>query len=156
MARYWGPKSRRVYDQLNTSLQVVVDFILLEVSDVSLITGHRDEATQNQLYPTFTKVRWPDSKHNKTPAEAVDLQPFPYPEVEQELREQLSYIAGRAIQYANQLHITLRWGGDWNRNGSIVDNTFDDLFHFEVLHVESTSVRPTDDDPDSGFYRGYN
>jgi peptidoglycan LD-endopeptidase CwlK len=108
----------------------VVDFILNEVSDVSLVCGHRSESAQNQLYPEFTKVRWPDSKHNKYPSEAVDLQPFPYPQVESELREQLAYIAGRAIQYAQSRHITLRWGGDWNRNGSIVDNKFDDLYHF--------------------------
>jgi peptidoglycan LD-endopeptidase CwlK len=136
MARQWGPKSQRVYSSLCPALQEICDFILLEVCDVSLIAGHRDEAMQNSLYPAFTKVRWPNSKHNAYPSLAVDLQPYPKPKVTNELREQLAYIAGRAIQYAASRHITLRWGGDWNRNGLITDNNFDDLFHFEVLNVE--------------------
>ena len=138
--RIWGPKSQRVRNQLCEELQEVVDFILAEVSDVSLTTGHRDEATQNALYPAFTKVKFPDSKHNKFPADAVDLQPYPYPQVEAELREQLAYIAGRAIQYAQSRHIILRWGGDWNRNGDITDNKFDDLFHFEVVRGPNSTM----------------
>jgi peptidoglycan L-alanyl-D-glutamate endopeptidase CwlK len=137
MARYWGPKSARVRSSLCEEMQLVVDFILANVIDVSLLTGHRDEATQNSLYPAFTKVKWPNGKHNTYPSLAVDLQPFPMPEDESELREQLAYVAGRAIEWADHRGITLRWGGDWNRNGLITDNDFDDLFHFEVLNVES-------------------
>jgi peptidoglycan L-alanyl-D-glutamate endopeptidase CwlK len=133
MSRQWGPRSRRVREQLCEELKMVVDFIILEITDVSLTTGHRDEATQNQLYPAFTKVQWPNGKHNTYPSLAVDLQPYPYPNHNGELREQLAYIAGHAIQYAKERHIILRWGGDWNRNGTITDNRFDDLFHFEVL-----------------------
>lgn len=143
--RYWGPKSARVYSSLCPELQDITDYILSDVCDVSLTTGHRDEATQNMLYPAFTKVRWPDGKHNTYPSEAVDLQPFPYPKVEAELREQLAYVAGRAIEYARTRGITLRWGGDWNRNGTIVDNNFDDLFHFEVVREKNhinTGVTP--------------
>lgn len=132
MARYWGPKSSRVRRQLCPELQDVVDFIISEVSDISLTTGHRDEATQNSLYPAFTKVKWPNSKHNAYPSLAVDLQPFPYPQDDIKLRQQLAYIAGRAIEWAKHQHIDLRWGGDWDQDGSNVDNGFDDLFHFEV------------------------
>lgn len=136
MMRRWGPRSQRVRSQLRGDLQSVVDFILDQVADVSLICGHRDEATQNMLYPAYTKVRWPDGKHNSYPSSAVDLRPYPYPDTTAEVREQLSYIAGRAIQWAQDQGITLRWGGDWNRNGSILDNNFDDLFHFEVIAYE--------------------
>ena len=130
--RKWGPKSRRVRAQLHPQVQEVVDFILHNVCDISLITGHRDEATQNSLYPQFTKVRWPNGKHNSYPSLAVDLQPYPYPPTEQELREQLSYIAGRVVQWGLENNIDIRWGGDWDSDGDIVDNKFDDLFHFEV------------------------
>lgn len=136
MARYWGPKSERVRSEIRPELQDVVDFIINEVCDISLITGYRDEKEQNSLYPTFSKVRWPNSKHNTSPSLAVDLQPYPYPKRTSELREQLSYIAGRATQWAQSRNIALRWGGDWNRNGSILDNHFDDLFHFEIIPHE--------------------
>lgn len=130
--RIWGPKSSRVYRQLHPQVQQVCDFILQEVADVSLITGHRTEAEQNALYPAFTKVKWPNSQHNHYPSLAVDLQPYPYPDHEGELREQLTYIAGRVVQWGIHEGINVRWGGDWDRDGDITDNKFDDLFHFEV------------------------
>ncbi len=130
--RSWGPKSKRIRGQLHEDLQKVVDFILEEVSDVSLTTGHRTKEEQDALYPTYTKVKWPNSKHNSRPSMAVDLQPYPYPNDEFKLRQQLAYIAGRAVQWAKPRNIDLRWGGDWDQDGDNVDNGFDDLFHFEV------------------------
>ena len=132
MTRHWGPRSKRVYNQLHPHLQEMCDYLLQNISDVSLITGHRDEATQNSLYPAYTKVKWPNGSHNKYPSLAVDLQPYPYPQNEQNLREQLTYIAGRVVQWGIHTGVDIRWGGDWNRNGDITDNGFDDLFHFEV------------------------
>jgi len=131
--RKWGPRSKRVYKTLHIELQRLVDWYLQEVGDISLVCGHRTESEQNELYPTYTKVKWPDSKHNRYPAIAVDLQPYPYPKSDSELREQLNYIAGRLIQKAADDCLELRWGGDWNRNNDITDNKFDDLFHFELV-----------------------
>lgn len=132
MSRQWGPRSRRVRDQLCVELQDAVDFILAQVADVSLTTGHRSESEQNALYPAYTKVQWPNSNHNKNPSLAVDLQPYPYPSREQALREQLTYIAGRVVQWGIHKGIDIRWGGDWNQDGDVNNNGFDDLFHFEV------------------------
>lgn len=131
--RKWGPRSRRVYGQIHPTLQEMCDFILQECADVSLITGHRTASEQDALYPTYTKVKWPNSKHNSVPSLAVDLQPYPYPaDNETKLRQQLAYIAGRVIQWAKQKGYDIRWGGDWDQDGDNVDNNFDDLFHFEV------------------------
>ena len=38
----------------------------------------------------------------------------------------------RVVQWGIHTGVDIRWGGDWNRNGDITDNGFDDLFHFEV------------------------
>lgn len=130
--RIWGPRSQRVRAQLVPELQEIVDFILNEVADVSLICGHRTEAEQNVLYPKYTKVRWPNGKHNSYPSTAVDLQPFPYPQDERKLVKQLAYIAGRVIEYGKSRHLDVRWGGDWDQDGDTNDQTFNDLFHFEV------------------------
>ncbi len=130
--RAWGPKSQRVYSSLCEELQQACDYILHEIADVSLIKGHRTEAEQNALYPAFTKVKWPNSKHNSYPSMAVDLQPFPLPQDEQELREQLTYIAGRIVEWGKHVGIDIRWGGDWDQDGDVTDNGFDDLYHFEV------------------------
>lgn len=130
--RHFGPRSRRVYASLCPELQKMCDYVLQEVCDISLVTGHRTEQEQNALYPTYTKVRWPNSKHNSYPSMAVDLQPYPYPQDEVELRGQLAYIAGRVVEWAKANDLDIRWGGDWDQDNDLVDNEFDDYFHFEV------------------------
>ncbi|MHC4700772.1 MAG: M15 family metallopeptidase domain-containing protein, partial [Planctomycetota bacterium] len=77
MSRKWSPKSQRVYDQLDPRLQILVTRIKDEVTDISLVSGYRDFMEQNALFEAgASTVRWPDSKHNKRPSLAVDLQPF--------------------------------------------------------------------------------
>jgi peptidoglycan L-alanyl-D-glutamate endopeptidase CwlK len=108
---------------------------LLKWVDVSLISGYRNREEQNALYESFpprTRVRYPNSKHNKRPSLAVDLQPYPYPDNDKDLHAALGYIAGLAMMIAHIHGWKLRWGGDWNRNGSVTDNGFDDLFHLEI------------------------
>jgi hypothetical protein len=106
---------------------------LLDYMDVSLIWGHRTEAEQNALYPRYSQVQWPDSMHNHNPSLAVDIQPHPYPDNENDLRAALGYMAGLCWMIAQKHGFNVRWGGDWNRNGSVTDNGFDDLFHLEIF-----------------------
>lgn len=132
--RSWGHRSREVYDELDYRLQRVCNRILLEVADVSLLCGHRPELEQNQAFKDGTsELQWPEGNHNSFPALAVDLQPYPRPTSKKKLWASLAYIAGAAIQIAKEEGVTLRWGGDWNQNGDLTDNNFDDLFHLEVV-----------------------
>lgn len=129
----WGRKSKKVLATLDPRLQVVMNELLLLV-DVSLISGYRDREEQTILFENgLSKARYPDSKHNRKPSLAVDLQPAPYPKSEKELWAALGLIAGLAICIAASHGWRLRWGGDWNMNGSVVDNGFDDLFHLEMV-----------------------
>jgi hypothetical protein len=80
-----------------------------------------------------SKFRWPDSKHNRKPALAVDLQPYPRPTTDVKLCAALGYIAGRAWAIAREEGVTIRWGGDWDSDGDLTDQTFDDLFHLETI-----------------------
>lgn len=128
----FGHKSREVFGTLDPRLQRVVKELLRYV-DVSLLQGHRDKATQNHYFDAgVTKVRWPKSKHNALPSLAVDLQPYPLPKTDNDLRAALGYIAGLAMRIADEEGVRLRWGGDWNMNGDVTDNGFDDLFHLEI------------------------
>jgi peptidoglycan L-alanyl-D-glutamate endopeptidase CwlK len=107
---------------------------LLRYVDVSLISGYRDREEQNALFENnLSQLRFPDSKHNRKPSLAVDLQPSPRPLNDNDLRAALGFIAGLATMIAKSHGWKLRWGGDWNMNGSVVDNGFDDLFHLELV-----------------------
>jgi peptidoglycan L-alanyl-D-glutamate endopeptidase CwlK len=103
-----------------------------------------------------------NSKHVRTPAEAVDAAPDPlsWPQaakllsriesvagqltdeqeaevmalVEGYVREvsRWYYFGGFVLGYAQELNVEIRWGGDWNSNRQLEDQTFHDLPHFEI------------------------
>ena len=132
--RTWSTTSAEVYDTLDPRLQKILTRVRDEVADISLIQGYRDKRKQDKYFAKgFTKVEWPNSKHNTYPSLAVDFNPWPSPTTEPKLWGALGYIAGRAIAIAAEEGVTLRWGGDWNRNGDLTDQNFDDLFHLEII-----------------------
>lgn len=130
--RKWGNLSKKRFDELDPRLQDVMEYVLHNVADISILCGHRTKEEQDALFPEYTKVRWPDGKHNDLPSKAVDFQPWPPPENENKLWASLAYIAGRAVEYAKWRGITLRWGGDWDLDGDLSDQKFDDLYHLEI------------------------
>jgi len=105
--------------------QVVQDF------DCSIIEGHRDKDRQNQMVAEGkSRVLWPDGKHNTVPSLAVDVTPYP---IKWDDRERQTLFAGYVLATARATGVTLRWGGDWDRDTEVRDNSFDDLVHFEIV-----------------------
>ncbi len=49
------------------------------------------------------------------------------------LREDQLYLLGLYVGVAFALGTTLRTGADWDRDGEIADNGFDDFFHVETI-----------------------
>jgi peptidoglycan L-alanyl-D-glutamate endopeptidase CwlK len=144
--RRWGDKSKRVYDELDERLQRVLDRVLHEAADISLIEGFRDKKTQNAYYlDRVSKVMWPNSKHNKKPSRAVDFQPYPMPHKTEVLWASLAYVAGRAIQIGVEEGVSIRWGGDWDGDGCLNDEKFHDLFHLEIEETVDNESDNTSD-----------
>ena len=136
--RHWSANSLTVRASLDTRLKRIVDQLLKEVADITLISGHRGREEQNELFADGkSTLEYPQSKHNNYPSLAVDFQPFPYPRRDVKLWASLAYVAGHAIRIAAEQGVTLRWGGDWNRNGDLTDQKFDDLFHLEIVECET-------------------
>ncbi len=111
--------------------------------DVTCTDGHRPETKQNELYPKFTLVKWPNSKHNKRPSLAIHLAKYPieYPQPEDSetvrtKKTAIFYMSAMLVmQIAEDLGISIRGGWDWDRDGEINDQTFDDLMHTELYGV---------------------
>lgn len=134
MARRWSKKSQLVFDRLSPNLQRLVTRLRDEVGDISLLSGYRGPDEQNNLFEVgASTLRWPDSKHNKLPSIAVDIAPYPYPTDEPKLWGALGYLAGRAFGIAAEEGFRIRWGGDWDGDGDMTDQNFDDLFHIEEI-----------------------
>jgi peptidoglycan L-alanyl-D-glutamate endopeptidase CwlK len=132
MTRKWGVNSERKLLSVDPFLVECANEVL-QLRDITIVTGHRGEQEQNQMFELGrSKVKWPNGKHNTFPSKAIDFQPYPYPQTEAALREDLSYIAGLFVGIAASKGRKLRWGGDWDRDGETEDNGFDDLFHIEI------------------------
>ena len=99
--------------------------------DCTILEGHRDKDRQNQMISEGkSQVQWPDGKHNTVPSLAVDVTPYP---IQWDDRERQTLFAGYVLATAKSMGVTLRWGGDWDRDTEVRDNSFDDLVHFEIV-----------------------
>jgi peptidoglycan L-alanyl-D-glutamate endopeptidase CwlK len=51
---------------------------VIKKTDFSVICGHRSKEDQDKAFAEgHSKLKWPNSKHNKVPSEAVDIVPYP-------------------------------------------------------------------------------
>lgn len=104
--------------------------------DCTILQGHRTKEEQDEYFRTGrSKVQYPNSKHNKMPSMAVDVAPYfkEQPHVRWENKEKFYHFAGYVQGVADQLGIKIRWGGNWDMDDELLDQTFFDLPHFELV-----------------------
>lgn len=98
-----------------------------------IIEGHRDKETQDRaFFAGKSKLRFPKGKHNSLPSLAVDAAPLPLEWDGKKSREKFYLFAGYVLGVAAQRGLSIRWGGDWDKDWDIKENSFDDLVHFEL------------------------
>jgi peptidoglycan L-alanyl-D-glutamate endopeptidase CwlK len=125
----FGRKSRENLKTCEQDLQLVFNEVIKYV-DCSVLCGHRGKEDQNKAYDEGrSKVKYPKGRHNADPSRAVDVTPYP---VDWKDRERQTLFAGFVLGIANQIGIKLRWGGDWDQDWEVKDNSFDDFPHFEL------------------------
>lgn len=131
MSYHFSVQSLQRLETLDPKLKQLVQAVLgLSLIDFSIIQGFRTQAEQDAAFASGnSKLKWPQSKHNSFPSQAVDLLPYP---TGWNKKEPFYYLAGLMMSTASFLHINLRWGGDWNQNGDLFDQSFLDLAHFEL------------------------
>lgn len=103
----------------------------IKYQDFTVLCGYRGKEAQDEAFRTGnSNVQWPNGRHNSLPSNAVDIAPYP---VDWKDVPRFALLAGRIMQIADQMGITLRWGGDWDRDTSTVDQNLKDWGHFEVF-----------------------
>ena len=119
------------HPDLQTIFKEVVKYF-----DNTIMCGHRGEQDQNEAFEKgFSKLKFPQSKHNKTPSLAVDAVPYP---VDWKDTKRMIHFAGYVMGIAKLLkdrgiiEKNLRWGGDWDKDTELKDNKFQDYPHFEL------------------------
>lgn len=107
----------------------------IKITNFSILRGHRNEVHQNDAYESGdSKLPWPQSKHNITPSQAIDIAPYPinWDETLPNLARYY-FLAGIIKRIAAERNIPIRWGGDWDGDGDFSDQTFNDLVHYELI-----------------------
>jgi peptidoglycan L-alanyl-D-glutamate endopeptidase CwlK len=75
----WGVDSKTKLSNAHYVLQKLADKALeISKQDLKVICSYRNEHDQNKAFDEGTsKLKWPKSKHNCHPSEAIDVVPLP-------------------------------------------------------------------------------
>lgn len=100
---------------------------------VAWLGGIRTPEEQNQLFKDgYSKCDGYEKLSRHQFGEAVDLQVFVGGSSVQSEKMQC-IVAGVMASCASELNVKIRWGGDWDQDGDIRDNVFNDIYHFELM-----------------------
>ena len=133
----FSKRSINILDGVDVHLRVLFNTVI-DFRDCTILEGFRGKEKQDKYFSEgFSKVQWPNGKHNKNPSLAVDVAPyFPGRGVslnKYEVVEFGHYVLG--IRDCIRLTNKIRWGGDWDKDWkSLTDNEFLDAFHWEVVY----------------------
>lgn len=133
----WSASSRKKLDGVHPELRTLFDKVV-QYYDCQVLEGERSfEQQQANVANGVSETM--DSKHLKRPAEAVDVAPYPVvwpkagtPGYHKDLGR-FYYFGGFVLGIAEAMRIPLRWGGDWDSDRDVKDQSFDDLVHFELM-----------------------
>ena len=134
---HFGRTSLQRLDTCDRKLRIIMEEAI-KVMDFSVLCGHRGKEDQNKAFADGkSQLKYPASKHNQIPSQAIDITPYPIPDNwgEDDPKELAKFylLAGIMLGIAHGKGIKLRWGGDWNGDNDFQDNNFDDLLHYELV-----------------------
>ena len=136
-------RSNSILVECDVRLRTIV-MELLKTYDITVLNdgGYRDKKLQDNLFDSGqSKVKFPNSKHNVSPSQAMDIAPYPIDWGERKddvhhnqiALRRFYYMSGKVNEIARILGISIRWGGDWDGDNDFFDQKFNDLVHFELV-----------------------
>jgi len=121
----FGKRSKERLRGVDARLQNVLNEVC-KYFDITVIEGLRSKERQEELM-LAGKSKLKFGKHME--GKAVDIAPYP---IDWNDRERFHYMGGLIRGIGHSLGVKIRWGGDWDSDGEIKDNAFDDLVHVEI------------------------
>jgi len=135
MPYYFGSTSKQNLSTCHPDIQKVFNEII-KYYDCSVLDGNRSKEKQNEYYHKgLSQLKYPESKHNQSPSIAIDVVPYfsNKPHIRWGEKEKFYEFAGFVMGVASTMGIQLRWGGNWDMDDELKDNTFMDYPHFELV-----------------------
>lgn len=129
----FSKNSRKELNSCDPRLQSIFNKVL-EIIDCTIIEGYRSTERQLQLYKSKdSEVSF--GKHNFIPSRAVDAASYPidWDDTKKNDLKEFYYFAGIVKGVSESMGYKIRWGGDWDSDNDLDDQTFNDLVHFELV-----------------------
>lgn len=128
----FGQRSQNNLETCHEDLQKLFNEVIKHF-DCSVICGHRGQEEQDRAFHDGrSKLKFPQSKHNKTPSLAADVVPYP---IDWNDTRRFYMFVGIVRGIAAMMNIPVRCGADWDGDMEIKDQNFHDLPHFELLET---------------------
>lgn len=124
----FSDKSKKRLESCDKRLQEIFNEVIKHY-DCTIIQGYRTTLEQEELYKAG-KSKVQRSKHNKYPAEAVDVAPYP---IVWDDYDRFKFFGGFVCAVAAMKGVKIRWGGDWDSDRELDDQTINDYVHFELI-----------------------
>ena len=138
---YFGTQSNEHLGQVIRPLKRLANEAMgLQIMDFAVTYSTRDPA-EHEILMAEGLSKTSDSKHLYAPSHAIHLDPFPIRYEGEKAIARYYMLAGIVLATAERMKIPIRWGGDWDSDGEILDQDFDDLAHYEYVgdkYVQST------------------
>ena len=130
MARF-GKRSRSRLKGVNPKLVNVLNEAI-KLMDLTILEGLRSVERQKELVASGASKTM-KSKHLK--GMAVDVTPYPVDFDSAKGINRHYYMAGMLRGIAHMMKIPVRSGADWDSDGEIKDQKFNDLVHIELKNA---------------------
>jgi len=132
----WSKTSINKLALVNRQLVMVVNLALSRSPfDLTIVEGLRTKELQLHYFTT-KKSKTLNSRHLADPvtslSNAIDIGVFESGKINWKNISNYKRLAVLMFEAADELNVLIRWGGDWNADGSINDETFLDLVHYEI------------------------
>lgn len=115
----------------DSRLQLVAKEAIKQV-DFKIICGFRDIHEQDKAFKEGNSLKkGGESRHNLYPSMAFDFIPYPFTEDDWKNIHKFTYVAGIIMATGYKLGVRLRYGGDFDMDGSIEGGW--DWGHIEIL-----------------------
>lgn len=98
---------------------------VIKERDCSVLCGYRNKQDQDIAFAKgYSKVRFPNSKHNQNPSDAIDVMPYP---IDWNDRLGQHEFAAYVYNKAMMMNIRVKWGGQFK--------TLYDAPHWELINA---------------------
>jgi len=133
----FGKTSQSRIDDLSEPMAAILTRTI-KLVDFTVLETHRGKAKQNEYFRTGkSKLKWPQSKHNKKPSNAADVALWykekPHVRWDKKHLVDFAHLMGIIRGVAASMGYKVRCGFDWDMDGQGTDERWNDYPHVEYV-----------------------